>query len=147
MRSARRGAAAGVSGMTTDHLRPVLDNIRDTHLLHQMGEQFATARIPPGIHGTLRLGRLTALQKLRGGVRGIVVGDVIRRLVGRTMAQQLGKAVEDGASPVCPLHKGRDRVRGTRSSGPHRWIPKPRSCRSMGWERTIPSRERRCSRH
>ena len=37
LRSARRGAAAGVSGMTTDHLRPVLDNIRDTHLLHQMG--------------------------------------------------------------------------------------------------------------
>ena len=67
--------------MTTDHLRPVLDNIRDTQLLHQMGEQLATAPIPPGIHGTLRL---TALQKPRGGVR---VGDVIRRLVGRTMAQ------------------------------------------------------------
>ena len=37
--------------MTTDHLGPVLDNIRDTHLLHQMGEQLATARIAPGIHG------------------------------------------------------------------------------------------------
>ena len=36
--------------MTADHLRPVLDNIRDTHLLHQMGEQSATARTPPGIH-------------------------------------------------------------------------------------------------
>ena len=48
----RRGGAAGVTGVTTDHLRPVLDNIRDTHLLHQMGEQLATARVPPGIHGT-----------------------------------------------------------------------------------------------
>ena len=99
LRSARRGAAAGVSGMTTDHLRPVLDNIHDTHLLHQMGEQLATGRIPAGIHGTLRLGRLTALQKPRGGVRGIVVGDVLRRLVGRTMAQQLGKAVEAATAP------------------------------------------------
>ena len=72
---------------------------RDTHLLFQMGEQLATARIPPGIHGTLRLGRLTALQKPRGGVRGIVVGDVVRRLVGRTMAQQLGKVVEAATAP------------------------------------------------
>ena len=29
-----------------------------------------------------------------GGVRGIVVGDVVRRLVARTMAQQISKAVE-----------------------------------------------------
>ena len=99
LRSARRGGAAGVSGMTTDHLRPVLDNIRDTHLLFQMGEQLATARIPPGIHGTLHLERLTALQKPRGGVRGLVVWDVVRRLVGRTMSQQLGKAVEAATAP------------------------------------------------
>ena len=32
---------------------------------------------------------MTALQKSGGGVRGIVVGDVVRRLVGRTIAQQL----------------------------------------------------------
>ena len=73
-----------------DHLRPVLDNIRDTHL---MGEQL------PGIHGTLRLGRLIALQNPRGGVRGIVVGDVIRWLVGRSLAQQLSKAVEAATAP------------------------------------------------
>ena len=33
LRSARRGAAAGPSGMTTDHSRPLLDNVRDLHLL------------------------------------------------------------------------------------------------------------------
>ena len=32
-------------------------------------------------------------------MRGIVVGDVLRRLVGRTMAQQLSKAVEAATSP------------------------------------------------
>ena len=38
----------------------------------------------------LRFGRLTALRKPCGGVRGIVAGDVVRRLVSRTMTQQLG---------------------------------------------------------
>ena len=40
------------------------------------------------------LGRLTALQKPDGGVRGIVAGDVVRRLVARTVSQQLMEDVE-----------------------------------------------------
>ena len=47
----------------------------------------------------IRLGRMTALSKPDGGVRGIVAGDVVRRLVARTMAQQLGKAVEAATAP------------------------------------------------
>ena len=47
---------------------------------------------------------MTALVKFDGGVRGIVVGDVIRRLVARTMAQQLGQAVETATAPCqCAL--------------------------------------------
>ena len=42
LRSSRRGAAAGPSGMTSDHLRPVLDSVGDSHLLFMMGEQLAT---------------------------------------------------------------------------------------------------------
>ena len=34
-----------------------------------------------------------------GGVRGIVVGDFVRRLVARTLAQQLGPAVESATTP------------------------------------------------
>ena len=34
---------------------------------------------------------MTALQKPDGGVRGIVVGDVFRRVVARTIAQQYAK--------------------------------------------------------
>ena len=59
-----------------------------------MGEQLAQARVPPTIHASIRQGRMIALQKPRSGVRGILVGDVVRRLVARTMAQQLSKAVE-----------------------------------------------------
>ena len=47
----------------------------------------------------LRLGRLTALRKPTGGVRGIVAGDVIRRLTSRTIAQQLGESVKTATSP------------------------------------------------
>ena len=99
LRSSRRGAAAGLSGMTTDHLRPLLDHVEDTHLFFLMGEQLAQARVPPTIHASIRQGRMIALQKPRGGVRGIVVGDVVRRLVARTMAQQLSKAVEAATAP------------------------------------------------
>ena len=42
---------------------------------------------------------MTALQKPSGGVRGIVVGDFVRPLVARTLAQQLAPAVELATSP------------------------------------------------
>ena len=42
---------------------------------------------------------MTALRKPDGGVRGIVAGDVIRRLVSRTIAQQMLKAVESATAP------------------------------------------------
>ena len=45
LRSSRKGAAAGPSGMTADHLRPVLENPRDTHLLFMLGEKLARAEI------------------------------------------------------------------------------------------------------
>ena len=124
LRSSRRGAAAGLSGMTTDHLRLVLDQVRDTHMLCQVADQFAQARIPPAVHNFLRLGRLTALQKPRGGVRGIVVGDVLRRLVARTMAQQLGKAVEAVTAP----HQYAYRMRGTCIAGVDRDGPNDNVC-------------------
>ena len=44
----------------------------------------------------LRMGRITALQKPTGGVRGIVAGDIIRRLVARTIAQQFGTSNRTG---------------------------------------------------
>ena len=42
---------------------------------------------------------MSALRKANGGVRGIVVGDVLRRLVARTIAQQIGAAVERTTAP------------------------------------------------
>ena len=94
VRSARRGAAAGPSGMTVEHIRLVLDNVRDAHLLFSMAEQLSRAHVPLSV-----MGRMTALQKPSGGVRGIVAEDVLRRLVAKTVAQHMEKAVEAATRP------------------------------------------------
>ena len=74
LRKSRRGAAAVPSGMTSDHLRPVLDTHQDSLLLFKLGEQFSRAETPDPIVAAIRLGRMTALLKPNGGVGGIVVG-------------------------------------------------------------------------
>ena len=95
LRSARRGAAGGPSGMTADHVRPLLDSERDAESFCRMCEEFARAQVSDEVVQALRMGRMTAL----GGIRGIVVGDFIRRLVARTLAQQLNPAIEQATSP------------------------------------------------
>ena len=99
LRSSKKGAAAGPSGMTCEHLRPLLPDHRGLHLLFQIAERMAKAQVPEAVVNFIRMGRLTALSKPDGGVRGIVVGDVLRRLVARTMSQQLAPAVERATSP------------------------------------------------
>ena len=42
---------------------------------------------------------LTALQKPNGGVRGIVAGDIVRRLVSRTVSQQMMEKVQVATAP------------------------------------------------
>ena len=69
-----------------------------------MAESLARAEVPDAVTQTIRMGRMTALRKPSGGVRGIVAGDIISRLVARTMAQQLGPQVEAATSPFqCAL--------------------------------------------
>ena len=96
--SARRGAAGGPSGMTAEHLRLVLESVPDTAAFHR-AQDLARAEIPPDVVALLRMGRLTALQKPGGGVRGIVCGDLVRRLVARSIAQQISSAVAEATSP------------------------------------------------
>ena len=134
--------------MTTNHLRLVLDQARDTHMLCQMADQVGQARTPPAVHNILRLGRLTALQKARGGVRGIVVGDVLRRHVARTMAHQFGKSVEAATAP----HQYALSTRAGTECVAHALqvlteMDPLTTIVSMEWERTIPSPGRPCWRH
>ena len=97
LRTARRGAAGGPTGMRTEHLRPLND--ADCNMFHEVAESFAQASIPEEILAALRVEQMTALQKPNGGVRGIVVGDVIRRLVAKTMTKHFMARFETATKP------------------------------------------------
>ena len=99
IRKARRGAAPGPSGMTNEHLFTLLESEDDLSLFSQFAGILARADIPPNALEVIRRGQMSALRKANGGVRGIVVGDTLRRLVARTIAQQIGDAVERATSP------------------------------------------------
>ena len=85
--------------MRNEHLRPLLDNDADSSRFFEVSQAFAQAKIPDEIVSALRVGQLTALEKPNGGVRRTVVGDVIRRLVAKTMSQQFMARFEDATKP------------------------------------------------
>ena len=99
IRSARRGAAAGSLGMTADHLQFFLESAPDTSSFSRAAQDLARAQVPPDVLTLLRMGRLTALEKPGGGVRGIVCGDIVRRLAARTIAQSITPVLEAATSP------------------------------------------------
>ena len=88
IRSARRGAAAGPSGMTADHLRPLLESERDSEVLSELGASVVRGE-----------STYDSSEEGDGGVRGIVVGDFFPRVVARTIAQQIAKSVKAATSP------------------------------------------------
>ena len=66
LRTARKGAAGGPSGMTAEHLRVLLRNERDSDLLHEMASDVVRADISDEVLEAIRIGRMVALQKLGG---------------------------------------------------------------------------------
>ena len=117
LRSTKRGVAPGPSEQTFDHLR-ILNSSRDTHVLFLVAEIMARAQIPADIIGAVRVGRMTAFRKRTGPVRGIVAGDAVRRLIARTIAQQMGEAVKSHSTiSVRFFNEGRVRVCGSRIAG------------------------------
>ena len=61
IRSSKRGVAGGPSGMTLDHLRPILDSPRDTHVLCLVAEILARAEVPDEIVENLAVEHQTLL--------------------------------------------------------------------------------------
>ena len=91
----------GHSGLCHTPHRPWnIQSRRCQGLFLKVAERLARADVPGAIVSVIRMGRMTALRKADGGVRGIVAGDVIRRLVARTIAQQLSQAVNPQATVV-----------------------------------------------
>ena len=136
-----RGAAAGPSGMTTEQKKILLDGDPGSSLLWDVATLFARGQLPEDILTAVRVGRMTALQKPDGGVRGIVVGDVFRRLVARTIAKQFAEQAEGHPPfPVRPLHEGGGGVRSTHRASTAVWMRMPLCCRLTGSGHTIRSR-------
>ena len=98
-RRARKAAAPGPSGLTAETLKLVLDDEEATQKLVRVAQRLASADLPPGIHQAMGLGRLIALQKPNGRVRGIVIGDLLRRLVSRCLAQSYAKQIHQACLP------------------------------------------------
>ena len=99
LRRARKGAAPGPSGLTTDTLRILLDDDTATTNLIRVARHFAQASIPAEIARAIGLGQMVALTKPNGRVRGIVVGDVLRRLVSRCLAQKYAQPIHTACQP------------------------------------------------
>ena len=62
LRSARRGAAPDPSGMTCEHLQPLLESERESNLLHQVADLIATASHGPSDHA---IGALDCIEEAR----------------------------------------------------------------------------------
>ena len=78
----------------------LLENESDPEMLCRVASLLSVEQVPETILEAIRLGRMTALSKPDGGgVRGIVVGDVLRRLVARTIAKQVIEKVEAATAP------------------------------------------------
>ena len=75
LRSARKGAV-GPSGMTTEHFRPLLENLQSLQFFSLMCEKLSQANVLPVVVEVIRV---MALRKSDGGVRGIVAGLFRRR--------------------------------------------------------------------
>ena len=99
LQGARRGAAAGPSSATAEHLRVLLDDEDCCDLLVAAAHRLAQADVPDAVAAGLRLGRMVALLKPSGGIRALVMGDVFRRLVSRTLAQQFSTPLQEACAP------------------------------------------------
>ena len=78
---------------------PCVGHVAGFAIAFQIGRTVVGSRSPQFHRECNTFGKTQALQKPNGGVRGIVVGDTLRRLVARTIAQQLSVVVEAATAP------------------------------------------------
>ena len=103
--SARRRQAGGPSVMTVEHFQPFFDHTQDSimFLLWQRNSLEHKFR-PPCAPQTNWAGSQLFTNKT--GARGIFAGAVARRLVARTMSEQMMELVQNATAPYgCALAK------------------------------------------
>ena len=85
--------------MSVEHILGLVESDHDMEIFCSFATIFSQGHMPRGVLEGLRLGRVTALRMPDGGIRGIVVGDIVRRLIARTIAQQISKQLEEATAP------------------------------------------------
>ena len=85
--------------MKYEHLRVLLDSEESLDLLYVVLQFVARAEVPEEAAAALTQSSLVALQKPDGGLQGIAVGEVLRRVVATTLAKQYSEEIERAYSP------------------------------------------------
>ena len=98
-RSLARGVAADPLGTRNEHVKVMLDDENLAELWCNAACLLAKGQIPGCIRQGMAVGRMTALSKGDGRVRGIVTGNAHRRLVAKTLAQQFSDDIESATAP------------------------------------------------
>ena len=99
LRRGRKGAAPGPTGLTAEMLRLVLDAEESSQAFGDVAVLLDRASVPEPIAAVLAIGRLVAVRKPNGGTRGLVVGDFLRRVVARTLAQKFAAHFQRACLP------------------------------------------------
>ena len=99
LKSAGRGSARDLSGMRYEHLRVLMDDDDAWGEFVALGQRMARGEIPETVVSSMALGRLTALKKASGKVRGIVAGSVLRRVVSRALARDFSAHFLSATAP------------------------------------------------
>ena len=101
LRSSRKGAAAGPSGMTADHLRPLLDNEQDSHRLFQIAQTLPS--VNDHQNGEVDCSPETSRRRSRncGGRHCETVG-----LAHNGSATQHSRGTVHCSPPICNVDKG-----------------------------------------
>ena len=76
-----------------------LDEEPTAELLADAAQHLAQADVLLSVAGALKFGRLTALAKPDGRVRGNVTGETLCRLIVRTLAQTYAEDFEAATAP------------------------------------------------
>ena len=74
--------------MSVEHILGLVESDHDVEIFCNFATIASQGHVPRGVLERLRLGRVTALRQPHGNIRGIVVGDIIRRLIASTIAQR-----------------------------------------------------------
>ena len=87
------------SGATKDHYRVLLDDEESTQLFVDAMHLLAQANVLADVLAGLRIGRLVALRKSSGRVRGLVMSDVLRRFAASALAKHFMRHFKFACAP------------------------------------------------